>query len=351
MDATFVAPGPLDVPGTLARFRLWGEDPANPLSDGVFCRAIQVGDEWLGYELRWDGVPDETRLIVSVPEARSRQAVDAAVAEVKHICGLALDLPSFYVAAKADAVLSTLAPRLYGLRPTLAAGPFEMLVGSVCAQQVNLPFAFTVRARLVRRFGTAVPLNGRTIYTFPAPAVLARARVRDLRRMQFTWRKAQYIVGLARLVASGRLDLDALTERPNADVIDALTAVRGFGRWTAEWFLARYLGRGDVCPAGDLGVRRAFEHFYSRGRALSERAIRRRAAAWGPHQNLAVHYLLAGQRLETAVRAERRPAPRQGRSAARRVLNQDRGERQRREPSARRNRRRPSRGRAVGRGT
>ena len=65
--------------------------------------------------------------------------------------------------------------------------------------------------------------------------------------------------------------------------------------------MARGLGRGDVCPAGDLAVRKAFEHFYNRGRGLSERAIRRRAKAWGPHQNLAVHYLLAGQRLARAT--------------------------------------------------
>ena len=86
-------------------------------------------------------------------------------------------------------------------------------------------------------------------------------------------------------------------------MIDTLSAIRGFGRWSAEWFLARGLGRGDVCPAGDLGVRRAFSYFYNRGRDLSEAAIRRRAASWGPHQNLAVHYLLAGQRLEASAAA------------------------------------------------
>jgi 3-methyladenine DNA glycosylase/8-oxoguanine DNA glycosylase len=51
-----------------------------------------------------------------------------------------------------------------------------------------------------------------------------------------------------------------------------------------------------VCPAGDLGVRKAFTHYFGRGRTPSEAAIRRRAAGWGPYQNLAVHYLLAGHR-------------------------------------------------------
>ncbi len=123
----------------------------------------------------------------------------------------------------------------------------------------------------------------------------------ELRRLQLTARKSEYVIGLARQVASGALDLEALGQSSNEKVIEALTAVRGFGRWTAEWFLARHLGRGDVCPAGDLAVRRAFERFYNRGRALDEADVRRRAVAWGPHQNMAVHYLLAGQRLSAAA--------------------------------------------------
>ncbi|MBI4240482.1 MAG: DNA-3-methyladenine glycosylase 2 family protein, partial [Candidatus Rokubacteria bacterium] len=180
---------------------------------------------------------------------------------------------------------------------TLAPSPFEMLVGAISAQQVNLAFAFTTRSRLVRRFGEPVRVNGDLVYAFPTPERLARATVRDLRRMQFSTRKAEYIIGLARLVARGALDFERLARLPNEEVIAALTQIRGLGRWTAEWFLARALGRGDVCPAGDLGVRKCFAHFYHRGKPVSERAIRRRARQWGSHQNLAVHYLLAGLRL------------------------------------------------------
>ena len=299
MDETLLVAGPLDVARTLSRYRAWGEDPANRLVDGAFQRAIRVDGRCHAYELTWSGGPDDARLRVAVPGARRARVLDAAVADVRHLCGLDLDVASFYRAAAADPVLGALVPRLYGLRPTLVPEPFEMLAGAVCAQQVNLTFALTVRARLVRRYGTPIRLNGATVYAFPEPGVLARARVRDLRRMQFTVRKGEYIVGMARQIVSGALDLSRLAAGSNEQVVEILTAIRGLGRWTAEWFLARGLGRGDVCPAGDLAVRKAFAHFYNRGRTLSERAIRRRAARWGEHQNLAVHYLLAGQRLHT----------------------------------------------------
>ena len=289
--------GILDVPRTLQRFHLWGEDPANRLSPGVFRRAVKVDRRWRGYEVRWSGGVDGARLLVSTPGERSARVLEAAAKEVARICGLGVDVEGFYRVAAEDSVLEALVPRLRGLRPTLAPQPFEMLVGSVCAQQVNLSFAFSVKARLVRRFGTAVEVGGHTVYGFPEPERLARARVSELRRMQLTTRKSEYIVGLGGQVASGALDLTALGGRSNEEVVEALTAVRGFGRWTAEWFLARHLGRGDVCAAGDLAVRRAFEHFYNRGRALDEAAVRRRAAAWGPYQNMAVHYLLAGRQL------------------------------------------------------
>jgi DNA-3-methyladenine glycosylase II len=173
-----------------------------------------------------------------------------------------------------------------------------MLVGSITAQQVNLSFAFACRARLVRRFGTPVKVGRETVWAFPEPARLAVARVRELRALKYSTRKAEYIRDLARAVVSGRLDLEALGSAESARVIEQLTALRGLGRWTADWFLARCLGRGDVCPAGDLAVRKAFVHYYGRGRALSEDTIRRRARAWGEHQNLAVHYILAGMRRE-----------------------------------------------------
>jgi DNA-3-methyladenine glycosylase II len=134
------------------------------------------------------------------------------------------------------------------------------------------------------------------VHAFPEPAAVAAASPEALRAMQFSTRKAEYLIGLGRLVAEGSLDLAALATAPDDEVIGRLTAVRGLGRWTAEWYLARALGRPDVCPADDLGVRRAVEALCYGGRACDAARVRRRARAWRPYRSLAVHYLLAGAR-------------------------------------------------------
>jgi DNA-3-methyladenine glycosylase II len=301
MTFTLCPDGPLDVDHTLARFRLWGDDPANLLRPGRFLRAIRAGDRVHGYAVTWRGGPDDLELQVRVPGTRSAAVARAVRLEVEKIFGLAHDLPGFYRFAKGDPVLGPLTERLYGLRPTVSPAPLEMLVGAVCAQQVNLAFASALRGRLCVRYGSPVTVDGATVYAFPDARTLGRVPVAELRGLQFSARKAEYIVGLARAAARGVLRLEALDARDNAGVIAELTALRGLGRWSAEWFLARCLGRGDVCPAGDLAVRKAFVHYFHRGRAVGEAAVRRRARAWGPYQSLGIHYLLAGLRLGRSV--------------------------------------------------
>lgn len=297
MKIAVIPEGPLDAAATLARYRLWGEDPANRLLDGALLRVLRLPDRLVPYALGWAGPVDAPRLTVDAPGARGRDVADALRAETRALLGLDFDLPGFYRFVKGDRVLGPLAERLYGLRPTLAPTALEMLVGAVAAQQVNLTFAVALRARLVRAYGTPCSVRDEPVHAFPAPGALAAAAADDLRAMQFSAQKAAAIRAVGAAVAAGGLETAALAACDDATIIARITGVRGLGRWSADWFLARCLGRGAVCPAGDLAVRKAFDLHYGRGRALGEDAIRRRAARWGPYQNLAIHYLLAGLRL------------------------------------------------------
>jgi DNA-3-methyladenine glycosylase II len=298
MEWTLRPQGPLDLDLTLQRYRLYGHDAAHAYVDGVYHRVIEVSGRVWVYALHSVASVQAPVLHVQMlggrPQARHRAAVEA---EIRRSLSLDVDLESFYAWASADAILTPLITRLYGMRPPGAPTLFEALVTSISAQQVNLTFATTTRSRLIERFGRALVVNGRMFYAFPTPQSLASASLQELRDMQFSWRKAEYIVNLSHLVAAGDLRLDDFPALSDAEVIERITRVKGLGRWTADWLLARGLARGEVIAAGDLGVRKAVGRFYFDGRMPSIDEVRSFAARWGAFQNLVVHYLLAGLRL------------------------------------------------------
>src|SRR5262249_51527279 len=178
------------------------------------------------------GSVDDTRLVIRLLGNRAAGAAEAVVREVRQLFGLDYDLPGFYRLAKGDPALADLIEPLYGLRPTLAPTASEMLVGSITAQQLNLAFAFTLRARLVKRYGERVRVGGEDVYAFPEPEVLARIRPASLRAMQFSTAKAMAIRGVARAFVDGDLDHVTLMAAANDHLIARLTALHGIGGWT-----------------------------------------------------------------------------------------------------------------------
>jgi DNA-3-methyladenine glycosylase II len=171
---------------------------------------------------------------------------------------LDIDLVPFYHWAGADPTLAQIIARCYGMHPPRAPTLFEALVTSISAQQVNLTFATTTRSRLIKQFGPSVTIDGKIFYGFPTPQSLAESPLQELRDMQFSWRKAEYIVNLARLVVTGELKFEEFPQLSNDEVIGAHHPAERVSRWTAD-LPARGLGRGDVIAAGDLGVRKAGE--------------------------------------------------------------------------------------------
>lgn len=260
-------PDPYDFALSTERFRAFGADLAVLWHEGGLHRVVG------GREVRIEAAPGGVLV----------EPLDAATEPVvRHLLGAGFELGPFYAFAADDPVLAVLVPRLAGFRPPLQPDPFEALLTSICAQQVSLFSALAIRNRLVERYGRPAV----HAYAFPARDRVASASEEELVALGFSRRKAEYVLDLAR---SG-LDLDALAGLDDDDVRAAITARRGLGAWTAEWFLARHLGRPTAWPADDLALRRAVDRFYSD----DVHAVGRRLA---PFQNLAAHYLLTGSRV------------------------------------------------------
>lgn len=272
--AVVLIPQPYDFVASTDRFRAYGRDLATAWVDGALYRVVD------GTEVHVERAVGSVEVTPDGP---------GALAHVSFLLGLSFDLAGFWAWAEADPVLRQLARPLAGYRPPLQPDPWEAVVTSVTAQQVSLHSAFAVRARLVERLGT----RHRHAWEFPSRDTVAQAGEEDLLTAGFSHRKAEYVLGLAR----SDLDLTALAAVPDDDVVALLSAQRGLGRWSADWFLARALARPNAWPAGDLGLRKAVSHFYGDGLMLEEAAVRELGERFGAWRNLAAHMLLAGLRV------------------------------------------------------
>lgn len=300
-----VAPGGLD----LARMRWRMALPKNGewllLEDGSALRALRVGGRPLVARVRpgpsRPEEPDEAPGPLSVAiEVWGEDAplVEAAASRLVHCLSLQRSPAGFYRLAERDALLRPLARRYRGLRVVCDADPFESAVKAIAGQQVTMAFAGTLVRRLATAFGAQVavppeacPEPPRPLFAFPAPEALARADPLALVRMGFTRAKAQAIVGLARQVADGRLDFEGLARLPDEEALARLVALPGVGRWTAECVLLFGLGRPDVFPAADSGLRLALARRLGREERPGAEEAARLGEAWRPYRSLAALYL------------------------------------------------------------
>jgi DNA-3-methyladenine glycosylase II len=286
MPSTEVAlRGPLDVRASLEVFRRWGDDLIDRWDGEVLLRTLRSGGATVAWAATPTGDTGAPRLRVSIDEPAH---LDAAVAAARALFVTAPE--AFEALLAADPAVAAAEARHPGIRGPLEPELLTALVRFISAQQVNLRWAATTRARLVRAVGVAHRIGGREVWALDGQR-LAETDPARLRALQFTTRKSEYIVGVAAEVSSGRLQLDSLRALDDDAVIARLTAVRGIGRWTAELVLARTLGRPRVV-AGDLAVRKAVGAAYLNGRMPGEAEVRVLTAHWGAAAAVAQAVLL-----------------------------------------------------------
>jgi DNA-3-methyladenine glycosylase II len=162
--------------------------------------------------------------------------------------------------------------------PTDAYG---MLLRSVIGQQLSVKAAATIYDRFLGLFGG----------TTPTPEQLLDVEPQRLRDVGFSWRKVEYVRDLAEHVLSGELELARLGQLSDEEVITEITAVRGFGLWSAQMFLIFFCERPDVLPSGDLGIRKAVQRAYGLDAMPAPAEVGALGETWSPHRTLASFYL------------------------------------------------------------
>ena len=226
-------------------------------------------------------------------ESRPVSSSGALRTLVARVVNADLDLRPFYSLVAEHPVLGPLTGRFHGLKPFRPADLFDMLVTAVIEQQISLAAAGRIRSRLVERFGDEI--EGMPV--FPRPGVLAETPLEALKACGLSLRKADYVSGVAQEIAAGALDLGELQAASVEDVRTRITALRGFGPWSADYVLVRGLGRMDVVPMDDLGIRSALGEWLGDGRRLTSGEAEQVLAPFAPYRGLVAFYLLVAGRL------------------------------------------------------
>jgi DNA-3-methyladenine glycosylase II len=176
------------------------------------------------------------------------------------------------------------------------------LVGAIVSQQLSTKAAATIFGRFVALFPEG---------KIPSAGAIAEQSDNALRGVGLSGQKVGYLRDLSARIADGRLDLDELERLADEEVIERLTSVKGFGRWTAEMFLMFRLHRPDVLPAGDLGIVNAIQRLYRLRKRPDAKRILRMGESWKPYRSVASWYLWQTLRNEPLTKAtgSRRPSP------------------------------------------
>ncbi|MFJ5622960.1 DNA-3-methyladenine glycosylase family protein [Peribacillus loiseleuriae] len=164
---------------------------------------------------------------------------------------------------------------------------YSCLVRCIIHQQLNLSFAHTLTERYVKTFGFEI--DG--VPFFPTPERAAKLTVEELRDIQFSTRKAEYVIGLSQKIATGELHLKQLAEKTDTEIIDTLVKIRGIGNWTAENFLLSGVGRPNLFPGADIGIQRALQQVYNLPQKPTKEEMLKYSESWSPYLSYASLYL------------------------------------------------------------
>ncbi|RDU36101.1 DNA-3-methyladenine glycosylase 2 family protein [Neobacillus piezotolerans] len=165
--------------------------------------------------------------------------------------------------------------------------PFGCLLKCIIHQQLNMAFAIKLTERFVKTYG--FEKNGAWFY--PSPETVAALSVEELRELQFSGRKAEYCIDIARAVTEGGLDIDALKHEGEQVIFDKLIKIRGIGAWTIQNFLLFGLGRQNLFPMADIGIQNALKKLYQLERKPTNEEMERYKIGWEPYLSYASLYL------------------------------------------------------------
>jgi DNA-3-methyladenine glycosylase II len=213
---------------------------------------------------------------------------------VWHWFDLDIDLTAFYRMTRRDPVLKRVARDFYGLRIITIADLFEAVGWAIIGQQINLAFAYTLKDRFVRSFGDKLCFDNKCFYLFPTPHTVSRLTPADLKQLQFSGKKAEYIIALARKMSAGDITKMRLLGKGDFEAArKELMQLHGVGKWTADYVSLRCLLDRNAFPVDDVGLQNAFKQQLGLNGKPTGEDIKRLSERWHNWRAYATFYLWA----------------------------------------------------------
>jgi DNA-3-methyladenine glycosylase II len=262
--------------------------------DGTtYRRIVVIGRRVTELAVRQSGPPSAPRIIVTAtPSLRTALDRRDVRSLVDRLLGLHIDLSEWYRVARRDRRLAELADRFRGLKPPRFPTLFEALVTAFACQQLSLEVGLEILNRLAVVTNVKFGSGASAYYAFPGPRDVAGRPARSFRAIGFSRQKVHALLALARGMASGAIDLDALALDSDSQVQATLLQLHGVGRWTAEYVSLRGLGRLDVFPGDDVGAQKSLARWLGRPAPLDYRGVVTAVQRWQPYAGMLYFHLL-----------------------------------------------------------
>jgi DNA-3-methyladenine glycosylase II len=228
------------------------DDCLHEIRQDSIYKALEVEGEMVLIKVTENGAFLELDVLEGDIHANGKEYL---VAYVKDWFDMDNAIQPFYDLLKTDGRLAYMTNCYKGLRLIGISNLFEAICWSIIGQQINLSFAYKVKRALVERFGKSITRDGVSYYVFPEAAILAEVSKEELKAIQFSSQKADYMIGIAKAFASGALSKEMIIDLPDFESRKkALTAHKGIGIWTANYALMKCLREPQGIPFGDIGL-------------------------------------------------------------------------------------------------
>lgn len=222
--------------------------------------------------------------------------VQKVIQYVERWFDLRRDLKPFYTLLSDDEDFAPLATNYRSLHLIGIPDLFEALCWCIIGQQINLNFAYRIKRRLVELYGQSVEGAPCELYLFPTPEKLSEVSLEQLKALQLTTRKAEYLKGLAEAFISGIITEKEFLKLDEEQAKERLLLQRGIGPWTAHYATMKALGGMDCWPIGDSGINRALlqlKRLDAKTKHAATRAVFEKFKGW---QSYLCYYLWRTQR-------------------------------------------------------